>query len=369
MYSESAKAFADRIINGLSTESSFSFTRAVRLDLKNMEEKLNFLLLQENVLKTLKGKRSSAQMSQRLGFKTNQFYRWESNHSTMTWKDFILVCRRQNLDLNNALKMGLHYSGKPSDESELIKHFFGRTTLSQISIRLNVSISTVSRWKQKKLDLPLEQFLRMAGLSEYSLLNFLKFLLPNFSFIREIEFKTSNERNLMTEHPYLAAVIRCFELVRYQNLKTHQSGFISEILGISLKEEVKAIELLEQSNMILKKPDGKYKAVSKQLNTEVDFNGWKKLREHWNQEANVYLLGLQSPSSNSIWGYKVFSVNPDAITALKNCYLRFYQEMDQIGHDFSIQNNGGSDRVMLLNVQLLDLEDIAQSRKNLKTSK
>jgi hypothetical protein len=62
-------------------------------------ELLDFAEVKAQVLRALRGRRSAAAMSKRLGLSPNQFSRWEASQRVLKWREFQLVCASLRLDL------------------------------------------------------------------------------------------------------------------------------------------------------------------------------------------------------------------------------------------------------------------------------
>lgn len=57
-----------------------------------------------SLIRGMRGSRTQLQMSQELGYKFNQWHKWESGQKAVSWEDFKKICANQNIALLQALQ-------------------------------------------------------------------------------------------------------------------------------------------------------------------------------------------------------------------------------------------------------------------------
>ncbi|MCO5143861.1 MAG: helix-turn-helix domain-containing protein [Oligoflexia bacterium] len=98
------------------------------------------------LIKSLRGKRTAAQMSRVLGYSSNQVNRWESSHSLITWESLIDFCIKRDVDVKKNLYAAFAYTGKVESVKDIILFFTGKKLNKEIAETLGISTSTISNW-------------------------------------------------------------------------------------------------------------------------------------------------------------------------------------------------------------------------------
>lgn len=106
--------------------------------------------ISKQVLISLRGRQSARVVSQKLGYNSNQFSRWESGHSRFSWNDFLDVCARHKLPLQAAL-LDMEFHGKADDVKALFQYLLPSRTPADIAKLCGVSKLTVQRWISNKI--------------------------------------------------------------------------------------------------------------------------------------------------------------------------------------------------------------------------
>jgi transcriptional regulator with XRE-family HTH domain len=126
-------------------------------------------------LLALRGRRAQAQLSQQLGYSYNQVYLWESGRRGLHWADFVAVCEVLRRPLVPAFTkyFSVAASPEPVAIAELMRNALKPYRKGEISRRLGVTPSKLSRWLGAKSDPPLAMAFAILRIGH---LNFAEFL-------------------------------------------------------------------------------------------------------------------------------------------------------------------------------------------------
>src|SRR5210317_1938034 len=97
---------------------------------------MEFKLIASEIIRSLRGDLSQEQLNRKLGFKTNQVYRWEKGHAKVDWEDFILLSQKLKLDLDLLLRSYFRFNGSARDIKVLFEHLFAGQSIARISKRV-----------------------------------------------------------------------------------------------------------------------------------------------------------------------------------------------------------------------------------------
>lgn len=310
--------------------------------------------VRRDLLVTLRGPLSQAQLNSRLGFKSNQIYRWESGQAVISWADFCRLCDAVSAPLADACREKFGFNGEPSDFVSLIRHLAGPRRPAELAHLFGVSSSVISRWKSGESEPSLEQVLFLMEQSAHSHFGFLLHLTEGREFAsirKELEMQR-RERELHYDRPWIAMLLLCLITEEYKALAAHDDDFVAKRIGVSTAQVRKAMkDLLGLECVSLNKKH--YEPRLRRLNVIGDRQGEKRIREYWTKRCLGALQFDASISGKVVWPYMVFNTNSEAFEKIRLQLLDLYEQIQ-----ISSQEDTGSNGLYIFNAQLFPVGDL-----------
>jgi len=313
-------------------------------------------LLAAEFVRALRGRRSQAAFSRRLGFQTNVVHTWEAQRRWPTASRALEAAERSGVDVRAALTRFYRTAPKwlttidpvsPDLVAQLLLDLRGRSTIGDVAERARRSRFAVARWLKGEAEPRLPDFLRMVEATSMRVLDFVAAFvdpdqLPSIGASwRELEAG----RRAAFQLPWSHAVLRALELENYRAEPAHRPGFIAAQLGISTEEEKKCIEALEHSGQLAW--DGKRYVVTERL-TDTSHNpeAGRALKVWWTRQA----LERLEQDKEGLYSYNLFAVSERDYQRLRQLHLDYFRELRSI-----VAQSRPAERVVLAHLQLLPL--------------
>jgi transcriptional regulator with XRE-family HTH domain len=306
------------------------------------------------LIRALRGKRSQAGLSKRLGYRSNIVQRWETAQCWPTAARFFSLCRRVGVDLDTVLAR--FHSPRPAwvDEIQLtspagvarwLRELKGKTPIGAVADAAHVSRFRVARWLKGEAQPRLPELLMMVDVSSGRLVDFVATLTDPAGVppLAREHAMLQRAREAAYRHPWSQAVLRALELPQP---KRGQSAWLAQTLGIEVREVTCALEVLEQSGQVTKCA-GRYVAEPlRHINTSADPAQARALKRAW-AEAAVSRLASGQPG---MFGYALFAASREDLRTLRELQLQYTRQMQSL-----IAQSTSNECVGLFCVQLLDL--------------
>jgi hypothetical protein len=222
---------------------------------------MDYRMLARELVRALRGQRSQAALSRRLGFKTNVLYTWESGRCSPAVGEFLRFVRRLRLSLGEIVTT--FYRARPQwlPSSPLADAEWARrllvdqrrqVPLVQLARATGYSRFALRRWFAGDAEPRLHEFLELVDCCSRRLVDFLAaFVDPNLLPSAKDAWRVQTlARKAAYQSPWSHAVLRVLETRDYKTLPTHSSGWIARRLGISEAEEQECLQLLSESRQI-----------------------------------------------------------------------------------------------------------------------
>jgi hypothetical protein len=316
---------------------------------------VDYELISAEVVRALRGRRSQAAFSRRLGYKSNIVHRWEAQKSFPAASSFLhMVARSEPKQLPALLRFfprlpsllgGLDLTS-PAAVSCFLRELQGKTPIVNVARSAGYNRYSVSRWLTGAAEPRLPQFLQLIEVMSRRLLDFLACCtdparLPS---VAAASRRLALTRHAAYEHPWSHAVLRALELEGAQ--RRDQEAWLCDRLGLAvpaLEESLAALEATEQ----VQKVRGRWKlkrVVS--VNTSQDRERAHSLKLRWTETA-LERMRAKAPGN---YGYSVFSVSRPDLRRLRDVHLEYVRAMQGI-----IAASAPGECVGLYCAQLLDL--------------
>lgn len=320
-----------------------------------------------DLMRALRGARSQPAFSRLLGLRSNVAYSWEHGRRFPEVSLFL----RAALTTERSVRAGLTeffalpaeaLSGRrawsPRTVTELVRGMVGLSAKSGLARKLGVDRTTLGRWCSGKTEPRLPEFLALVQVSTQRLLQFVGIfapleLLPS---TREVHAHFMRQKRLAYEQPLSHAVLRSLELEAYRKLPSHSAEFLAAEVGLSVEEVERCIAELAAAGQAVKR--GRHYQVAEILtiDTREDPEQNRRLKVFWANEALTRFEAGRAPS-DTLFSFNLFAVSEQGLQRIRELHLAYYDEVRTI-----IEQSETSDRVVLMNLELLPLRSDASSR-------
>lgn len=320
---------------------------------------VDYEALSRQLLRALRGKRTQAAFSRRLGYRSNVVRTWENGHRFPTAARLLQAARRGGREPRAALARFL--PGEPAWVSELdpatpqgvqrlLMDLRGAQKILDVAARAERSRYATARWLAGTAEPRVPDFLRLIEACSLRVLDFVACFVDPHSLpaVAKAWARLEDARAVAFELPWSHAVLRALELASYRALRVHRPGFIAAKLRIPLEEEQRCLALLERSGQI-KKQRGKYVAGRPlTLDTRISPGTGRSLVRFW-AETGVERM---ASGEHGLFSYNLFTVSERDLTRLRELHLSYFRELRSI-----VAQSEPSERVVVANVQLFGLDE------------
>lgn len=318
---------------------------------------LDYRRLAAELIRALRGRRSQAALSRRLGYKTNILYIWEAQKGAPTGAGFLALAERVGVDVRRALEQ--FYRTPPPWLAErnptsvagvaaLLDDLRGAATLVDTARELRVSRFALARWLRGEAEPRLPDFLELIEVASLRLLDFVAslvdpLLVPSLA---ERWQELQAARRAAYQRPWSHAVLRALELRQYRALPAHEPGWLGRMLGLGLAEEEACLELLESTEQIERR-DGKWH-VRRVLtvDTRKDPEAARYLKAWWARVGNERFLA----QADGVFSYNLFGVSNADLERLQALQRAYFRELRSI-----VAQSEPVENVAVVNLQLFSL--------------
>jgi hypothetical protein len=324
----------------------------------------NYEAVARELVRALRGKRSQAQLSRRLGYRSNVVFDWEAGRRFPTAAIALLLAKRTGIDVRSAVSrfarpsLGWPKTIDPASTEgvvRLLADLRGNASIAALSTATGASRFAVSRWLKGRTEPRLPDFLKLLEMSSLRLLDFVATLVdPKLLPSLQSEWvELVLARQLAYDMPWSHAVLRVLELEEYRRAPRHVAGFIAQKLGISREEESRCLELLRQGGQIRWQQRSYRVDEGRTVDTRADPVRSRALRAFWARVAADRLVA----GKDGEFAFNLFGVSSADLEALRNLQRVYFQEIRSI-----VARSEPVEHVVLTNVQLIPLASSASAR-------
>ncbi len=216
-----------------------------------------------HLLLALRGDRSTIELSKAMGYSYNQVKRWESGEKQLRWNEFIPYCEILNIPILEILRDLFQY--KNADPQEFLNFLYGSKfrfyQTKVLAKKLNRHVSALRRYLRGDVSPDLEFVLAFMDLEPGVLPKFLSVLVPGFM----MDGFQSVDQNFDKIAPLSAAVHAWLRSDSYQSLSTHQSEFLAQRVGCTVKDVEMLLSHMVKNRSVELTEDGKYVPIGKAI--------------------------------------------------------------------------------------------------------
>lgn len=295
-------------------------------------EEFWFKVAQE-VIAALRGHRSRAQFSRRLGYSTNTVSDWEAGRRMPTAEEFLGICERESVDVDAAFARfqpataSLLRDGERITLHRWLEALRGSTSLRIVGDRSGLSRFSVSRFLRGSTRPRLHEFLQLVQALTYRAADLVGALVDVEKMPKLLEEHRRRQaaRELAFTHPDSQAVLRMMETERYMALRTHVPGILAASIGIEATYEGEILATMERAAVIRRSAEGYQHGEPLTIDTSTEPTILNRVKGHWTETA---LKRLQrGPLSDDWFGYNVMSLSDRDLEQARMILVRAYREI------------------------------------------
>lgn len=318
----------------------------------------DYAQISREFLRALRGRRSQAAFSRRLGYRTNVAYVWEAGRAFPTAAQTLSIAERVGIPAKQAVQK--FYRVPPTwlegtdlhcraGVATLLNDLRGRTSVVELANAAGKSRFAVARWLQGKAEPKLPDFLLLVEKSSLRLLDWLSVFIDPAELlsVKDEWQELEASRRAAYDVPWSQAVLRVLELQDYRALPQHQPGFISGRIGISAEEEERCLDLLSRTGQIYWHQKRWELRQVLAVDTRRDPEAEQRVKRWWAERA---LERLTKPESG-ILAYNVFAVSEADYQRVSDLYRAYFRQVRSI-----IAQSEPSERVILTSHLLVPLD-------------
>ena len=324
----------------------------------NPEQNLDFEAIGAEWVRGVRGKRSQAAFSKRLGYASSVVHRWEQGSAWPTASRFLQACERNGKDVGAAYSaffhrtpswLQQHEATSPGAVAAFLRQLRGKTKIDALCELSGYSRYQIARWFKAETEPKLPEFLRLTEACSRRSLDFIATLTdPNtLPAARERWTQLQRMREAAYEDSWSHAVLRALELEEYVEVDDVEL-WLTAVVGIPLEQVRRALHVLEQSGQITR--DGT--RWSRLPTTSVTTGGDPAMRGLLTQAWTKVAYERMRRKAPGHFGYSLFSVSRADLRRIRELQVAYLREMQSI-----IAQSAPNECVGLLCLQLMDLSE------------
>lgn len=332
--------------------------RNTRTMKRSREEALDWEQIAAEWVRQLRGKRSQAAFSRKLGYQSSVVHRWESAQAWPTAARFLEVCRVCGKDVKAAYAafflsspswLGQQEPASPAAVAAFLRRLQGKSKIVSVASASGFSRYAVARWLEGRAEPKLPDFLRLIEAMSRRALDFIATLgdpvaLPSAHGHWE---RLERLRQAAYEETWSHAVLRALELEAYAE-HAQDSAWLSRALGIDAPRLERALGVLQSTGQIARREGRWVPLPATAVTTGRHPATLGILTNAWTRVA-LERVAQHSPGH---FGYSLFAVSRADLRRIRELQLDYLREMQAI-----IARSSPNECVGLLCLHLLDLRE------------
>ena len=311
--------------------------------------------------RALRGRRSCAEHSRRLGYGSNIARRWEARECFPTAAAFLQAHARVHPSARAALAefmkrapgwLAARDPFAPAGIAALLRELRGKTPIGVLAARTGLNRYSIGRWLKGTAQPKLPELLCLVEAASLRLLDFVATLVDpsKIPALAGAWHKLQRAREVAYEAPWSHAVLRALELDAYRQVSAGAaSALLARQLGLTPAEVERGLHALSESGQI-RRVRGKWQVERViAVDTGAEPVRARALKHAWTQVA-AERLGRGVPGH---YGYSVFAISRKDLGALQELHLQYVRAMQSL-----IAESDPAECVALYCTQLVDLSAV-----------
>lgn len=302
-------------------------------------------------LRALRAGRSQEAFSRRLGYRSKPAADWEAGRRFPRAAEVFRACGLCNVDMGSALATflgsdsSLPQLSDPQALAAWLDTLRGSTTILELAERSQLPRFSVSRFLKGESQPRLPQFFALFDAITQRATDLVAGLVDigRVPSLHKEHQRREVSRLLAYHEPWTAAVERVLETEAYAALACHVRGWITEYLGVSLDEEERALDALEEAGVV-RFVDGKYRIEAHSVDTRRTRDESLAIKSHWNHVAGSKLL---DGAADDLFAYNLISVSTRDLERIDDILRGAFREIRGL-----VSESEPLEEVALVQVQL-----------------
>jgi len=287
-------------------------------------------------VRQLRGKRSRAAFSRRLGYHSNVVHRWENRSAWPTASRFLEICEHCGIDVAAAYQAFFlrtppwakaHAPSSPGAVAAFLRQLRGKIKLVSLAESSGFSRYSIARWLTGEAEPKLPEFLRLVEASSRRALDFIaSFTDPGALPSAKVEWERRERlRQAAYEETWSHAVLRALELAAYPT-SGDTTAWLARVLGVDAARVERALAVLENTGQIARRDNHWVALPAPALTTGRHPATLGILTRAWTEVA-LERIDKRAPSH---FGYSLFAVSRKDLRRLRDLQLEYLREMQAI---------------------------------------
>lgn len=316
------------------------------MDLHTTEHsELIYQKISQEILISLRGSKTQRQLSEELGFSFNQVGKWESGVTRLKWDEFIYICQKLGLNLEDSISF--FCCGAPSFAEDATNEHYWLKTLQLISTLTDQESlpwpkRTIKRWQNGDTAPSLADVLRMLNSRPSLMIGWLAQLIdcskiPSLSQAYEELVKRID---LVLEDPICVYVNAALQLEVYRQLPVHDEVLLSHHSTCSVEHLRELLQKMLLNDIITFK-NGKYYPCPFDFSFSTSRNPKIRTLTHYTTSlaASRYPLLPKQQKPNLILNHargsvRVCAISKKASAEIQNLIMKFHSDVaNVVAHD------------------------------------
>ena len=313
--------------------------------------------LASELVKSLRGNRSQAALSRRLGFNTNVVYTWEAGRRFPMATDFMALALRVKVHVNGGLQQFWGtaqpqplLADAPSLQSitALLLALRQGQKVAHLARRSGIHRLTLVAWLSGRTQPRLPDLLRFVEAATQRLLDFVAIFVDPSALpsARSMWRDLFAQRRVAYELPWSHAVLRALE-IGGQSTVTQTSATLASQLGIREEHAQECLQALIQAKQVRRVKSRYVLERVITVDTRVERARNVALKAHWLRTA---LERIAEEKAENVYSYSLLALSHQDYERIRALHAEFFEQVRAIA-----RSSTSSERVMLVNVQILEL--------------
>jgi len=321
------------------------------------QEPLDYDTVAVELLRALRGSRSRAEFSRRMGYRSNVAHRWEARRSWPTAARYLQLWRRLHPEGSSCFErffqraptwLAEHVPESPEGVAAFMRELRGKAPIGSLAELAGSSRYRISRWLSGATQPSLPEFLGFVEVASRRGLDFIA-LCSEPSRLPSVARRwqaLEAARAAAYQHPWSHAVLRALEIEPQPETAHAQVAALAARLGIDGETVRAGLDALRSAGQVSQRRGRFVVAGQLAINTSQDRELARQVKAVWTRTA---LERLEQGSAGN-FGYSLFAISRRDLRRLRDLHLEYVRAMQEL-----IARSQPSECVALYCSQLLDL--------------
>jgi transcriptional regulator with XRE-family HTH domain len=293
------------------------------------------------LLQQLRGELSQNQLSEKLGYKFNQYHKWEIGSKSLSLFDFIDICDVLGLDFFKAIEKVFIINLKDQNEAQIFEKLYlllGPEDKDQLAELLDINKSTLYRWLKGKGSPDLSIILFWIDKRTQYLKSFMSELIGKYDADRILkeDSKRVDQYKIYKDYPYLPALEYYFYTTQYDKARHIGISAIANDLNLSVEQVEIGIQTLLNNNAITIDDDKKYTINHKRKDLgTMHISTSAAVGKYWTQKSLDRFntpdhIPIKTGEASNMWAWRIIPVPKSLEMPIKERFSLCFKDITEM---------------------------------------